>query len=196
MEDIYEVDENRRGSGYDRVVCEREEWACAYGVCTHVVVVCVVHPQTPLALGRGRGRLGVAIIVHNILEGMAALPLALATSKVPLHWIIRGEVVPGTNEVDTLDRGVCLTAEGGNKLSAQEPCSFSSSSKKVTGASQRGNDGGKGPDNQARGQGVHKKVSVTGVKDAGGAGSAGKPHVQAWGNRPGRIRAGQVSKAQ
>lgn len=78
-----------------------------------------------MALGRARRRLEVVIFAHDIPEGMAALPLALATSKVPLHWIIRGEVVPGTDEVDTLDRGVRLTAEGvENKLSAQEPGSF------------------------------------------------------------------------
>lgn len=54
---------------------------------------------------------------YNILEGMATLPLPLASSGVTVHWVRRGEVVPGANETDGLDgRGGLAERRGGQLM--------------------------------------------------------------------------------
>lgn len=57
----------------------------------YIVVIGVTHFQTPISC------FGGIVVGDDILEGMATLPLPLASSGVPVHWVRRGEVVPGSN---------------------------------------------------------------------------------------------------
>lgn len=63
----------------------------------YIVVISVTHLQTPISC------FGRVVVRGDILEGMATLPLPLASSGVTVHWVRRGEVVPGTNETHGLD---------------------------------------------------------------------------------------------
>lgn len=63
----------------------------------YIVVVGVAHFQTPIPC------FGRVVVRGDILEGMATLPLPLASSGVPVHWIRRGEVIPRANETHGLD---------------------------------------------------------------------------------------------
>ena len=63
----------------------------------YIVVVGVAHLETTVPC------FGRDMVREDILEGMTALPLPLASSGVTVHWVRRGEVVPGTNETHSLN---------------------------------------------------------------------------------------------
>lgn len=60
-----------------------------------------------------------AILRDDVTEGIAAFPLITATSDVGLHSVRGGEVVPGANEVDGVDRSVRL-AKASKRVSSTQ----------------------------------------------------------------------------
>jgi hypothetical protein len=66
---------------------------------THVVVVGVPHLQTAIPF---RDAAGVTV-ADDVLEGVAAPPLAAVSLAVALHCVGGGEIVPGADEMHSLD---------------------------------------------------------------------------------------------
>lgn len=69
---------------------------------THIKVICLAHLQATVPLC-GPARVTIA---DDVLEGVTSLPLASVSSDVTLHCVRFTEVVPRTNQVNSLDRGV------------------------------------------------------------------------------------------
>ena len=63
------------------------------------------HLETAITLMR----LAELAVTRDVLEGVAALPLAPVSTDIPLHFVMSGEAVPGAEEVDRLHRGMRLT---------------------------------------------------------------------------------------
>ena len=81
-------------------------WRDTGGDDTYVVVVRLPHLQAAVSLD-GAARVAVA---RDVLEGVAALPLATISSAVSFHCVLSAEVVPRSTQVNCLDCWMCLAA--------------------------------------------------------------------------------------
>lgn len=72
---------------------------------TYVVVVGVAHLETTVP----RRADAAVVVAGDVLEGVAALPLATIPPRVALHGVGRGEVIPGTDQAYGLYRRLGLS---------------------------------------------------------------------------------------
>ena len=65
----------------------------------------MAHLEPPIPFGYASS----FTITDDILEGVATPPLATIPSTVPFHRVCFGEVVPRSDKMHNLNRGMCLS---------------------------------------------------------------------------------------
>lgn len=83
----------------------------------YIVVVGGAHGKAPIPTETA------CAVANNVLERIASPPLVVPAPYIAAHGVKGGKVVPRTNELDAMDRGVCLTGNRGvSFVSGRDAC--------------------------------------------------------------------------
>jgi len=73
---------------------------------THIVVVCCPHFEPAISLGDT----ATITIADDVFERVASSPLTTVSSNITLHCVCSSKVIPRTNKLNCLNRGVGFPA--------------------------------------------------------------------------------------